>query len=73
MLVRRISQDLRSLRKIWGAHLPLRTPFLWAEELEGHCSGMTRERRRRKDRRDRIGRVIWGDFLKGLTIWGFLP
>lgn len=64
-LVRRISQDLRSLREIWGAYLPLRTPFLWAEELEGHCPGMAWEGRKRKDRGDQIGRGIWEVFIKG--------
>lgn len=72
-LVRRTSQDLRSLREIWGAHLPLRTPFLWAEELESHCPGMTREGRKRKDRGDRIGRGIWGGFLKGSYNLGISP
>lgn len=72
-LVRRISQDLRSLREIWGAHLPPRTPFLWAEELKGQCPGMTREGRRRKDRGDLIGRGIWGGFLKGSYNLGISP
>lgn len=72
----RLSEEFAGVLGLWekkgGAQPPAQTPFLWAEELEGHCPGRTREGRR-QGRGDRIGRGIAGDFLKDLKIGGFLP